>query len=152
MSKNSKTNPTSTATTNFKITPKLSIEDGINAGRILLARCYFDTNEQVKLGLSALKNYHRKYNEDTRVYDNRPLHDWSSNAADAFRYLAVAAKKQAQTGGIPTNDIPDYAQIGMTEYTPKRNPFETPTQRILNMEQEQQESTTDAFNEGGWVR
>ena len=133
---------------NFKITPKLSIEDGINAARILLARCYFDENEAVKLGLSCLKNYHRKYNEETRVYDNKPLHDWSSNGADAFRYLAVAAKKQAQTGGIPTNDIPSYATTGgITEVVERRNPFESPSQRLLREEQDQMSLTIE---EGLW--
>ena len=127
---------------NFKITPKLSIEDGINAARILLARCYFDTNEAVKLGLSCLKNYHRKYNEETRVFDNKPLHDWSSNGADAFRYLAVAAKKQAQTGGIATNDIPSYAKTGgLGEEVKRHNPFEPTLEKQLRQEREQQSLT-----------
>lgn len=138
---------------NFKITPKLSIEDGINAVRILLARCYFDDNDNVKLGLACLKNYHRKYNEETRAYDNKPLHDWSSNGADAFRYLAVAAKKQALTGGIPKNDIPSYALAGgVAEAINRRNPFETPTQKLLREEQEQLTLTTDAFNKEGWIK
>jgi hypothetical protein len=135
---------------NFKLTPKLSIEDGINAARILLARCYFNTSDSVKLGLSALKNYHRKYNEETRVYDNKPLHDWSSNAADAFRYLAVAAKKQEQTGGIPTNDIPAYAKVGNAYPQERKNPFERP-KAWDQVEQEQLSLTTDAFNEKGFV-
>jgi hypothetical protein len=127
---------------NFKITPKLSIEDGINAARLLLARCYFDTNEGVKLGLSCLKNYHRKYNEETRVYDNKPLHDWSSNGADAFRYLAVAAKKESQVGGVPTNDVPAYAKTGQVyEEQERRNPFESPLARQLREEQSQVSST-----------
>lgn len=139
---------------NFKITPKLSIEDGINAARILLARSYFDSNEAVKLGLSCLKNYHRKYNEETRVYDNKPLHDWSSNGADAFRYLAVAAKKQSVEGGVPRDDIPAYARAGVIDgYEGRRdNPFESPGQRILREEREQGALTTDAFDDFGWVR
>lgn len=133
---------------NFKITPKLSIADGINASRLLLARCYFDDNDNVKLGLSCLKNYHRKYSEETRVYENTPLHDWSSNGADAFRYLAVAAKRQAQTGGIPTNDIPSYAGVGgVGESEVRRNPFETPMQRLIREEGENMGSTFD----GGWL-
>ena len=137
----------------FKITPKLSIEDGINASRILLARCYFDDNEAVKLGLSCLKNYHRKYNEETRVYDNKPLHDWSSNGADAFRYLAVAAKKQGVATSLPTNDIPGYALTGTvdTYAQPRRNPFESDSARLIREQDAQLSSTTDAFNEGGWI-
>lgn len=139
---------------NFKITPKLSIEDGINAARILLARTYFDDNEGVKLGLSCLKNYHRKYNEETRAYDNKPLHDWSSNGADAFRYLAVAAKKQAAEGGIPRDDIPDYAKTGTLDggYIRRSNPFEPQLERQLREEQASLNLTTDAINDKGWVR
>lgn len=113
---------------NFKIAPKLAIEDGINAVRLLLARCYFNTtSEGVKLGLSALKQYHRKYNEETRAYDNKPAHDWSSHGSDAFRTLAVAAKKEAQQGGIPTNDIPAYAKTGYVyQQEERRNPFARP--------------------------
>ena len=138
---------------NFKITPKLSIEDGINAARILLARSYFDTNDNVKLGLSCLKNYHRKYNEETRVYENKPLHDWSSNGADAFRYLAVAAKKQASTGGIPTNDVPEYAKTGDVygQRDRSHNPFEPALERQIREEQASLDSI-DVFNENGWYR
>lgn len=134
---------------NFRITPKLSIEDGINAARILLSRCYFNSsNDSVKLGLSALKQYHRKYNEELRVYDNKPLHDWSSNGADAFRYLAVAAKKQGLgRGNAPQNDIPNYAQTGqMAPARESRNPF---APKVL---EDDLSLTTDAINEEGWVR
>jgi phage terminase large subunit len=138
---------------NFKITPKLSIEDGINAARILLARSYFDDNEAVRLGLATLKNYHRKYNEETRVYDNKPLHDWSSNGADAFRYLAVAAKKQGVEVSAPQDDIPKYAVTGTVDYAePRRNPFESDSARIEREEAANFSLTTDAFNEEGWVR
>lgn len=113
---------------NFKITPKLTREDGINAARLLLARCYFNnTSDGVKLGLSALKQYHRKYNEELRVYDDKPQHDWSSNAADAFRYLAVAAKKHGQSGVTVTSDVPAYAKTGMIQSQgERRNPFARP--------------------------
>lgn len=137
---------------NFKIAPKLQIEDGINAARVLLSRCWFD-EEKCKVGLECLINYRRKYNEETRSYDNRPLHDWSSNGADAFRYLAVAAKKQQAAGYAPMDDVPAYAHAGyITEVQERRNPFETPEQRQLRLEAEQQAPTTDVFNEGGWYR
>lgn len=76
---------------NFRVVPKLSIEDGIEAVRNLLARCWFDS-EKTDKGLSALRSYHKEYDETNEVYKNRPHHDWSSHAADAFRYLAVSFK------------------------------------------------------------
>jgi hypothetical protein len=28
----------------------------------------------------------------TKAYQNKPLHDWSSNGADSFRYLSLVAR------------------------------------------------------------
>lgn len=70
------------------IVPNLSVDDGIQAVRILLSRCWFDV-VKCKRGLEALSNYHKEYDEKRKVYKTRPEHDWSSHGADAFRYLAV---------------------------------------------------------------
>lgn len=131
---------------NFRIAPKLSIEDGINAARTILPRCYFDS-KKCESGIAALKNYHRKYNEELKVYDNKPLHDWSSNGADAFRYLAVCTKRNSNRGLVPSDDIPFYAQSGAfsepTVVRDPRNPFGTDDGMGL---------TTDAFDSRGFVR
>ena len=76
---------------NFKIAPRLSVEDGIEAVRNLLPRCWFDA-ERCRHGLKALKSYHRDFNEQRQSYLPHPVHDWSSHAADAFRTGAVALK------------------------------------------------------------
>lgn len=74
---------------NFKtsIVPKLSLTDGINASRLLLRRCYFDSDE-CRVGLKALREY--KYKVVNGQFSNEPLHDWASDGADAFRYMAIA--------------------------------------------------------------
>jgi hypothetical protein len=73
----------------IEIAPKLSVEDGINAARLLLARCWFD-GAKCGRGVEALKSYRQKIDEKRQI-STGPLHDWSSHAADAFRYLAVSA-------------------------------------------------------------
>lgn len=73
---------------NVDIIPKLGREDGINAARILLPRCYFD-EEKCAEGIKALQNYHRQWDSKLQEYKNQPVHDWASHPADAFRYLAV---------------------------------------------------------------
>ncbi len=73
----------------FRVTPNLPIMDGIEAARRILPRCYFDENRCAD-GIRALSYYRCEYDEDKRVYKDRPLHDWSSHGADAFRYFAVA--------------------------------------------------------------
>ncbi len=72
----------------LNIVPKVSLEDGINAVRIIFPRCYFDATRCEK-GLKALYNYHREWDDRAREFKNKPKHDWSSHAADAFRYFAV---------------------------------------------------------------
>ena len=70
------------------VAPRLSVADGIQAVRRLLPQCWFD--HKTKTGLDALRNYRREYNERQQVFYDKPLHDWSSHASDAFRYLAIS--------------------------------------------------------------
>jgi len=78
----------------FRIVPNLPIEDGIQASRILIDRCWFDA-VKCKQGLDALRNYRKFWDEQSKSYRNRPLHDWSSHGADAFRYMAVGMKSNS---------------------------------------------------------
>jgi len=72
----------------FEIVKKLSIEDGIEAVRDIIPKCYFDVT-RCKRGIDTLLNYHKQWDEKRRCFGNQPVHDWSSNGADAFRYFAV---------------------------------------------------------------
>jgi len=74
---------------NFKVVQKVPNSDGINAARMLLPRCWFDL-EKVGPGLEALRCFRKEYNERLGVYKQKELHDWSSHAADAFRYFATS--------------------------------------------------------------
>lgn len=71
-------------------------EEAVRGQRELLSTVLgysvFDA-EKTKEGLFALENYHFEWDEDRAVYKNKPLHDWSSHAADAARYAAVAVEK-----------------------------------------------------------
>ena len=82
------------------IVPKMSLEDGINATRMTLSRCWFDY-EKTKEGLDALRQY-RWATTDKGEQKNRPLHDWTSHSADAFRYLCVGLQ-ESQNWGVKIN-------------------------------------------------
>jgi len=69
------------------VCPRLSVADGIQAARRLIPRCWFHT--RVNSGLNALRNYRREHDERRNTFYDKPLHDWSSHYADAFRYLAI---------------------------------------------------------------
>lgn len=73
-----------------EVVPKLGLEEGINAARMMFSRCYFDA-KRCERGLEALKNYRWDYNEKMGELKTRPVHNWASHAADAFRYLATIA-------------------------------------------------------------
>jgi phage terminase large subunit len=75
----------------FHVTPKLPIEEGIHAARMLLPLCYFD-QQRTKAGLEALQHYRRDYNQRLNEFKATPVHDWASHGADAFRYMAVRMK------------------------------------------------------------
>lgn len=64
-------------------------EDGIEAIRNILSRCYFDESK-TKRGVSALKGYRKKWNDKMMIYENEPVHDWTSHGTDAFQTLALA--------------------------------------------------------------
>ena len=71
-----------------RILPAEPVEDGINAVRNLLLRCWFDETRCAR-GIEALRQYRRDYDDRLKAFKGRPLHDWASHAADAFRYLAM---------------------------------------------------------------
>ena len=74
---------------NFRIAPKLGVEDGINASKMLLSRCRFDA-EKCEKGIKALRHYARSYDRRNQVWSARPTHNWASHPADAFRMAAVS--------------------------------------------------------------
>ena len=74
-----------------RLVPELSLQDGIEAARLTLPKCYFDEKATYD-GVEHLRGYMREWDEKTQTYRNRPKHDQHSHAADAFRYLSIAAK------------------------------------------------------------
>jgi hypothetical protein len=76
----------------FSIAPKLSIEDGIDAVRSILPKCFFNETT-TRRGLLTLKNYKKEFDNKNNTFKLQPKHDWASHGADAFRYLAVSYRK-----------------------------------------------------------
>lgn len=68
------------------------LEDGISAVRQVLPRCYFDATRCAE-GLERLRQYRAEWDDTKKMFSDRPRHDWTSHAADAFRYLAIAHRQ-----------------------------------------------------------
>jgi phage terminase large subunit len=81
------------------LAPLHRVEDGINAVRMLLPRCWFDAAKCAR-GLDALSLYRAERDDKHAVLRPHPLHDWTSHAADAFRYLAMTLDGKATASGF----------------------------------------------------
>lgn len=73
----------------FKLVARTDVQSGIDLVRRVLINCQFDTT-RTNEGVRALKEYHKEWNEQKQMYEDKPCHDWSSHGADGFRYLAQA--------------------------------------------------------------
>jgi len=89
-----------------RLVPNLSVQDGIQAVRKTLPTIQFNTSnaDVADVGLNALRLYQREWDDKRRMFKEKPLHDWSSNPADAMRMLCLAmnpaaAKRADRTGG-----------------------------------------------------
>ena len=90
-----------------KIAPRMGLDDGIQAVRRLLPRCWFNV-PKVQNGLNCLRNYRRDYDEKRKIFYERPLHDWSSHGSDSFRYLALGLDEGHSTWSKPINQTPKW--------------------------------------------
>lgn len=80
--------------------PKLSVQHGIDAVRKVLPHVMIDQDKCFG-GVESLRAYKREFNELTKAFSEKPKHDWASDGADAFRYLALVCKEKVKS------DMPD---------------------------------------------
>lgn len=80
--------------------PQKSVQDGINAVRQILPSVWIDRGNCKRL-ITALKQYHRTWDDIRKCYSDKPYHDWSSNPADAMRYLAVSNVRNVVKRDLP---------------------------------------------------
>lgn len=83
---------------NVQIVPRLSKLDGINAARVIFPTCWFDSTRTERGLLTALRHYHYAEDPEKEILSREPVHDWSSHAADAFRYMAIASRDGSSEG------------------------------------------------------
>jgi len=76
---------------NPRLTPNVDVQHGIDAARMMFASMDFNESSTHD-GMAALIAYQREYNDERKVYSNKPRHDWSSHGSDAFRYMALVCQ------------------------------------------------------------
>jgi phage terminase large subunit len=75
-----------------QIVPRHNVDDGINATRVKFNRFWFD-EDGCGTGLDSLRMYRAEYDNKHRTLKDKPLHDWASHGADAFRCGVMGAQE-----------------------------------------------------------
>lgn len=88
---------------NFTVVDKLTVIEGIDAVRGMFSRCWFDS-ERCREGIRMLENYRKEWDDRLARWSEKPIHDYASDASDAFRYLAVGLPKIQGPGGSIESD------------------------------------------------
>jgi len=86
-----------------KRVPDEGLQTGIQAVRASIPKMRIDdSREHCYEAVELLKAYTKKWSEKLGTFSNQPLHDHTSHAADAFRYmcLSVRDKDIAKSGTI----------------------------------------------------
>ncbi len=87
----------------LSVVPMHNVEDGINAGRMTIKQSWFDATK-CKWALEALRQYRTEYDEKAKVFKDNPKKDWTTDCADAWRYVSMAWKEIAFSP-LPKRDI-----------------------------------------------
>jgi hypothetical protein len=97
-----------------RIVPRQSIEDGINACRMLIPKFWFDA-VKCERGITCLKNYERQWDAKNKIYSTKPLHNWASHGSDAFRSFAMGMRDntvRTNVKHLPRISESDYDILG----------------------------------------
>lgn len=90
-----------------------TVSQGISAVRQLMPLLEFNTEplpfldetqdqarQRMSRALDALRMYRREWSEKLQRFNDHPLHDWTSNTADALRYLARGRRPFRDMAGM----------------------------------------------------
>lgn len=69
--------------------PKVSVQDGINAGNQTIRAAVFDA-ERCELGIEGLRNYRREWDDELKTFRENPVKDWAEHIGSAWRYLGLS--------------------------------------------------------------
>ena len=78
--------------------PDSAIQTGIAAGRAALRRAW--VHPRAEEGLERLSGYRYSYDEERRKLSDKPVHDYTSHGADAWRILGLAAMREGRAAPV----------------------------------------------------
>lgn len=77
------------ANLDYEVVPKIGIDDGINATRIIFSQVKINQRPCAPL-IDALINYRQEWSDEKQIFSGKPVHDWASHPSDMLRYFAVS--------------------------------------------------------------
>lgn len=84
---------------NFNIVPSLNIADGISKVRLMFPRLYISEPQNEQL-LNAIRQYRKQWDDPSGIYQDKPVHDWTSHFADMLRYAALVEGQMKVDDGV----------------------------------------------------
>jgi hypothetical protein len=111
-----------------------ALQDGISAVRQVLPICWIDETRCCDNAVEGLRQYQTEWDDEKKIFSDKPLHNWASHFADAFRTLAmayrevqlIAPKKPPRAvvvGGAPAHgfELPTFNDLAaLQESEPRR--------------------------------
>lgn len=78
-----------------KMVGKVSVAEGLNAGRETIKVAVFHTGEdergkRIMLGTDGLKSYRREWDDELKTFRENPVKDWAEHIGSSWRYLGLA--------------------------------------------------------------
>lgn len=76
----------------FNVIPKISVDDGIDKGKLMFGRLWIDINK-CENWIDLISQYKRDWDDNKKMFKEEPCHDFTSHAADVHRYAAIVEDK-----------------------------------------------------------
>jgi hypothetical protein len=73
---------------------KVSVADGLQAGRVAINSAVFADNEAVARGIEGLKSYRREWDDAFKTFKEYPVKDWAEHIGSAWRYLGLSWREE----------------------------------------------------------
>jgi hypothetical protein len=86
---------------NFEITPKIGLDDGIEAGKRMWERLWVN-EPKCSVWIDNISQYRRVWDDNRGMFKEEPYHDFSSHSADVHRYAALTEDLMTNEDEIQT--------------------------------------------------
>jgi hypothetical protein len=73
---------------------KVSVADGLQAGRVAINSAVFADNDAVALGIDGLKSYRREWDDELKTFREHPVKDWAEHIGSAWRCLGLSWREE----------------------------------------------------------